>query len=228
MAYGFKVVNQSTGSIQIDENYKNLAFKSKHTVDCTTQFITGQAPGSFRGSLSVSGTSPVVAISAADYACLRTCSESSGTWTFVFSSKVSQSITVYVFDIPPSGSLPSHALLVKDASGNITFRSDLAYMRVTDFVASVAVVDVYDTAGPITRTQASGRTYAVMNMTGNLFGIPVYASPDTQMYWYSVGSKVSSNTVYLDDFYVAITVLGGSVGAFSPPAAFLVVDVTGL
>lgn len=136
MAHGLRVIG-SHGVVQIDEvwpNFGNVArgrytFSSGWPSDGSK--ISGSGPGDTWGAQT-----PVIAFTATDYTHLTTFGSP---WAWDLSpafppagAAANPDIKWYVFDkVPVGASLAGvYGLIVRDAAGNITFRSDMPPMRV--------------------------------------------------------------------------------------------------
>lgn len=124
MAAGFEV-KTDTGIVQVDATYKNLALLSKHSVSVTggsgwlaPYSATFTAPaGSNRVFALRSGTPAVVSRVVGDQVTIATTSPTT--------------VEVFVFaDIPATVGASGAALVVYNADGEVTFSSDMRYMRV--------------------------------------------------------------------------------------------------
>lgn len=161
MAYGFLVKNTS-GSTQVDELYKNLCVVASGTV---TQ--ASPTSGAVFVGPTYTGTAPLIAFSCSElFVGVAETVVSGNTWTYHFRVPgwVSGSFTIkwWIFDVPPSASLPSFGLVVRNTSGDITFRSDYNYLRVSQILTPSWNLNVQ------TWTLTSGREYAII-MSGNIF-----------------------------------------------------------
>lgn len=151
MNAGLQIYLNNGGEVQIDDNFFNLAFKSKHQVPCTWTW------GRPSGSLTVQGTFPVVAFRGSQYASLHSIVQSGNTFTFNFQvpANASTTLTVYVFDIPTTSG--TFGLQTFDSTGKLTFDSLTPYMKIA---LDVRFSD-YNTYSPQV-LPVQGRTYAIM------------------------------------------------------------------
>lgn len=214
MALGLFFKNDS-GSIQIDENYKNVAFKSKSTLTLN---------GSGAGNFTISGTSPVIAYRSSSGVVLVHATSSGSDWTFYFRGPASASITYYVFDEPSSDDSGA-PFVVYNASGEPTFNSNERYMRVVDFVETT----VDGTSYSQTETYPSGKTYAVVcchNCRG-VFSAPKPFDPGKYLNnHYACASRYSGDSIVFE--HLSLQAGESTFGAnYNPEGAHLVIDVTG-
>ena len=213
--YGIKTINDS-GTVQIDQNWKNLAVRQDGLVTLVNEIPM---------TVTYTGTNPLFAISSLSYV-FYYCTVLGNTWTYTIKTYTTGNVPVqyYIYDNPPSASeqsLETYGLVVKDGNGDITFRSDIAnrYMKLVDFVYSTNVTTATSFSYPF------GPNYAII-IAGDCF-YTVRRSPpnpiifDSHVFLYNV----TNNTVN------KLSSLGGPPGvsnaAYSPLAfQLLVVDVT--
>lgn len=138
MPYGFYARNDA-GTIQIDDQFKNLALASKGVGSTTT---SSDSAGSFL-TISHVGSTPLIFWQCAVGAVVS--SQSSGgttTWTLYCATAASQVITWFIFDAPEV--IPEterYGLKVRNSLGQTTFHSQHRYMKVVDsLVVPVGVV----------------------------------------------------------------------------------------
>lgn len=128
MAVGFRVKNSSS-LIQIDETYRNLALRAKGSFSPSTVWST-----TWRiGSITVSGSSPVLAWRSSAPAAIVGASRSGSSITYTFMiAATSGTISWWLFDEPIYGAVTgSVGLRIRNPStGVITFDSRMKYMRV--------------------------------------------------------------------------------------------------
>ncbi|GEM_PF-6981959 len=153
MPAGFQAFNTATGSVQVDENYANLALLTKVT-------ITSAANGNWAATATLSvasPTMPVVAVQSAVFVQLFRVYQSGGNWTFVYhAASAGAAINCYVFGKPVAPSGSGAGLQVFDASGSLTFDSRLKYARVAQMISGASY------ASTPAVTLPSGRTYAAV------------------------------------------------------------------
>lgn len=122
MNAGLTIYLNDQSEVQIDDNFFNLALVGKYQVACSPTF------GGPSGSITVTGTMPVVAIASQGFASLRSMSAGAGgTFTFNFLTASAVTLTVYVFDVPVSEG--TFGLQTFNQAGKITFDSSRPYMR---------------------------------------------------------------------------------------------------
>lgn len=143
MATGLKIYNDS-GTIQIDENWRNYGFRQKISFSLTTSNITGGAPFYIPYSLVVSGTPALLCAcrSTSQYPFRLHSYYSGGTWTinWLFAHDEGDSpvydpttktgtVDFFIFDTL-EGSYSNIGLKVFNASGALVFHSDARMMKV--------------------------------------------------------------------------------------------------
>lgn len=217
MPAGILVTNTS-GTTLIDENYSNLALRTKGS----STIVAGNLG---RTTIAMSGmNSPMVAIASERFMGVKTMLSSLASFVVQGPQAGSWPFEYFVFDVPqPSGQ--TFGLMVYRADGSLAFDSGNKYARVVDIYGGANLTDWEPT-----KTYAAGRKYAVVqlkrayrkeveNMGGGVYNIT----------WYMSGSRVVSNQVTGDMIvYKTDTVSPGS----APPsvtdysATFAVLDVT--
>lgn len=133
MAFGIKIVNSNTGSIQIDENYRNLVLLTKASIvtanyvpDDNGLWSTGMASG-FSAYQSTLVYKPALAVLQTSYKFAKMAYGG-----LAFKAPVGTAVgTLYGFGlIPADASQGGFGLKVLDASGAMTFHSDYKPLRV--------------------------------------------------------------------------------------------------
>lgn len=131
MSNGIRITNPSTGHIQIDGTYYNLALREKGTYRVADNPYSGPNSGSVTLDMSSEG---VLAIRSDLVAIIKDEYLGSGKRRFTFYSPAYDrpTVTYYVFDRPQYGISDgaSHGIIVRNSSGGITFDSRLRYMNV--------------------------------------------------------------------------------------------------
>lgn len=131
MPEGIQVIG-SHGIVQIDSEYRNLAFLSKHTL--TTNLALNV--DSSQVSLALTGrTTPVVAIrSTMPVIVISVFKPNATDWTFTFIAKgaIGTQFDVYVFDVPPAPPTNGSGLQVFTSTGLCAFDSSRKGMVVVD------------------------------------------------------------------------------------------------
>lgn len=136
--FGLRVVN-SSGYVQIDSTYKNLALRESGTV-VSGGSSTGNTGWYAATPTTVAGTCPVIAFRASNTCFMRYSVVSGNQITYYFFCQgAGVSVQYWIFDDPaaatPSG---SYGLIVKDGAGAKVFDSRLTYMRVIDALSGAA------------------------------------------------------------------------------------------
>lgn len=125
MPVGLRFRN-SAGTVQVDENYRNLAFRQRIGIGLSHSIGTAYS------DVAVSGGNVVVAMYSQYYApILLGVTVSGSTWTYRWGftylgmgNPTSDTAYLYVFDDPPAVS-SSVGVRVRDGSGSIVYHSDV-------------------------------------------------------------------------------------------------------
>lgn len=174
--YGARFINANTGSIQIDQNYRNLELYQVITV--TTQgnitpqvwgdvnvFTVGNSRALFTYDAGPTGGPnypPILVVCASPYnAVQRTTvgSFSAGRLnyeiTFAVNMPVGTVVKFYIFSNPrPSNEVSGYGMVVYDGSGNVTFNSNNYYLNIAGIVTGS------NYAAFVGQTFPAGRVYA--------------------------------------------------------------------
>lgn len=134
MAFGFEAWN-SSGSVQVDDTFANLALREKRTLT----LLNNANPGG-RSYVETSYTSadPVVLAIYADQTCSVMQIRRSGntwTWTLVSSAVAGSTVEVYFFSRPETLPMTGWGQVIWDASSRVVFDARQKYMRVLDMAA---------------------------------------------------------------------------------------------
>ena len=157
MAYGAKFVNDS-GTIQIDDTFQNYELKTAGT-------ISVPAYGSY-GTVTYTGsTKAIIAIRPQNGfgVVIRSVVYNSGTGikTWRFWTDTACNLDYYIFDVPDQTTpLPTYGMVLRDAAGQITFRSDKKYMRVA------GMHSILSNTGSFSQQYDGSKSYAVV-LTGD-------------------------------------------------------------
>jgi hypothetical protein len=153
MTAGFQVINNA-GSILIDENYVNLAMKSKGSGS------TSGPTGLNRLTVALSGLStPMVALaSPVRFVGLKNFAADMSSMLLQGEGSVTSAVNYYIFDKPTSSGV-NQGLQVFDAAGGLVFDSGNKYARVVDIFGGAAEANWTPA-----RVYPAGRTYAVVEL----------------------------------------------------------------
>lgn len=163
--WGARIINRSTGSVQIDDLYENLALISKQSQNSTpvaVPGVTGQTDATFT---VVANEIPAVAFTSTSHGFLWNTqrNNTNNTWTFIIrlNSVGPVGVTFYAFDKPPA--LGSGWGVRITRGGVVKYDSRHRYARVRHTVrGNVDLVGTpYGGAGPSANLEG-GRTYAVL------------------------------------------------------------------
>jgi hypothetical protein len=148
---GLQIINDS-GSVQIDQTYRNLCLRQKGTLTTTANLPAG---GSSYGSFNVTGlTTPIIAIGGSAQATVQTYWDSANArHSFLISTQggIGTSVPYYIFDVPAElGS--AYGFQVRDSTNKLIFDALQQPLRVRGF---------YVNQSANVSNLTSGRTYAV-------------------------------------------------------------------
>lgn len=147
MTAGIQIFNDS-GTVQFDQDYTNLALKTKGT------FTIG-SPGYTTVQVANCKTPLVAVILAGSFAVFQWFSADGTTLNFSVSGTVGAAVTYYVFDQP--GAPANYGLVVYRADGSVAFDATKQYARIVGVLAGTSFTD---NAG--TYSYPAGRTYALI------------------------------------------------------------------
>lgn len=156
MAYGF-LVRTENDVLQVDENYRNLVFKSKYQVTLTKDINN---PGVYNIQYIIPKSNHpncLIAVRAsklADRSRPITVREHNNSWyvsIHTAGSSLSIPVDVYVFSYAdndfntPAG---NYGVVVRDANGKITFDSNQKYLRIRTAMINQLGINIYgDSSG---------------------------------------------------------------------------------
>lgn len=164
--YGIRIINQATGSVQIDQNYRNrelvgiydFVTQPNPVLDTTNPGQPAYLAGYSYFQLPA-GMSSEVYFVGPYYVCRRGLSTlDNGNYSniYVADAPAGTSITGYVFSDPTEAVSGGWGLRVLDAAGNVTFNSNYWCLNLADIVTG----SNYSTSMP-GKALPAGRTYAV-------------------------------------------------------------------
>lgn len=207
MPAGLTIYNDS-GTVQIDESYKNLAFKERRAIVLSHSF------GRAIVDVVVAGPNIVMAMQSGQYAPTLINTDFDGTnwtyrWGFEYDGTFSPGDTAYayIFDVAQASS-DTCGLEVYDASSVLVYNSNVRPLK---------IVSVQAHATPYTGT--SGRVYVPL-----ISEISVYTVISGTFFFYATLSlRSSGNSITSIE-----TAFGVSPGPVSPSAGtYAAIDVTG-
>lgn len=218
--YGLKVVSQTGGGTQIGSDYANYAYRAHGTAHITNFYA-----GAWRyGNVTVPGSTGVVALRGDCPACLLGMYRSGANTVMQIlidsSPGIAPYVTWYVFNDPanaPVGASDKYGLLVKDASGIITYDSRKKYLRFLDSHVKQAYPK-YPSSN--TYSYTSGAVPAVIqgNLGTSLFEAPTSLGvPDFMEFRTADFFRVDGNRVIV---YSSHTADGPYQKARNPPQIY--------
>ena len=219
MPTGLQITN-STGVLQIDETFRNLALRQKGTIAAATNLV-------------ISGlTSPILAFRpVTGNGTGFTKITDNGTGTFTWTASVRSSAANYwLFDVPLA-SAETVGLRVYDASSNLAFDSGQKYMKpvvgLTNFGGQNGILNNILSTGI---SEAASKTYAVViSSLGGWFGHPTPSSGTAN---FEVGNYLlllnTTDSLFYASMVEEYNFPGGSSGWAGAVGQFIVLDVTGL
>jgi hypothetical protein len=213
MPAGLQIFNDS-GTIQIDENWKNFGFRQ--TVDVGISITLPTLNPYVIYDLVVPGQNAMVAHRSSTFAGMIMSSNFDGTnyrFKFLFippnaTGTHSETVRFWVFDVPPSSGFSSVGLEVFNGSGERVFHSDMSVMKISG-------VQACDTGF----TGASGREYVP------LIAVPSFYKPGGTGPLYAWFPKASGNTITP---FTSITPYTAPFSGAGSAGLYAAVDVTGL
>lgn len=229
MPAGFQIVN-SSGVVQVDENYVNLGLVAKGTITIPAGGIGGLAAPA---QISFTGVSPILCIRPVNtFAFIRSVTKSGSTYAYTVnggfatsgnSSPLAETFNWYIFDRMSQIGTTNYGIQIYNAAGEITFNSSANPMR----VAAVGQIPNASLAtAPATVSASQSGTYAACISNGRLD--TAVASTQPPVSWViKEGIKINSTggtTAGVFDF--TIGTLNGPVS--NAGAQILLVDVSGL
>jgi len=157
MTYGTRFVNDS-GTIQIDDTFQNYEFKTSGTISVPIYADYGVVTytGSAKAIIAIRPQSGFgIVIRSVGY------NNTTGVKTWQFWTNTACTMDYYIFDVPDQlTELPAYGMVVRDAAGQITFRSDKKYMRVA------GMHSILSDTGSFVQQYDSSKSYAVV-LTGD-------------------------------------------------------------
>lgn len=152
--FGFRAVNKTTGSIQIDDQYWNLAVLAKSSI---TSNSTPEADTSrYLATITVTSSEPpILGVVCSGYVGLWKVAKSGTSWTFTyFTETASQAMTVFRFG-KPADLGPGWGVRIK-RGGSIRYDSRHQYARVAGVQSGTGL-----SAG--SASYDSAKTYAIVH-----------------------------------------------------------------
>lgn len=183
MATGFKCYSDG-GTVQISEDYLCYAMTAKGSLTLTLDPTPHPNPV-YQGSVTVTGTAPIIAIRAEQPCCVVGISNSGSTWTFnLRGGVVTTPVDYYVFDEAANApeSSDNFGLKVWRADGSLAFHSSTKVLRAVDFIDLPEPSDgwdgdpIQDADAMVARTYEPGRLYAIIQVSA-CFAFEKYNSP---------------------------------------------------
>lgn len=226
MVAGFQVINDY-GTLQIDETYKNLYFKTKGTVS----FTTSEHPDDTIKSITyVNGIDPLLVL--AGNGSVGSVGKGKSGTSFNFSiikgiGTAARTIEYFIFDYDDISTPPNNSgLVIKDASNKITFHSDMKPLKILDVQKNDYTGG--SPTGTFEFTYLVGRKIGVINVGEGYFTRAVPTTPNATLLLQGIFSSTLNNVVTTSS---GLRPLGGFVAPFAPSNfptenTFLMIDVT--
>ncbi len=217
MPAGLQIFNDS-GTVQIDENWKNFGFRQIIPVTLTAGPMVGGPTDIAPYQLSVPGSAALVAVRAATLKPILMHSYlSGGVWTYNWqfyppfvSGSYTETVNFYVFDVPYSGSFSTVGLEVFNSTGERVFHSDMDVMKIPPG-ASVQACNTSFTGVP-------GRIYAPLIVVN-----PVRAVFTGSSYRHATRSlQVSGSNIVSSNQDLS----SSTIGEFANEGLYIPIDVT--
>lgn len=222
MPAGLTVFNDS-GSVQVDENWKNYGFRNKFSVPITAYGTSPPNPAGYNG-MPYGFTTPgspqlLIACKASTLMPVKLHSYyDAGSWNFNYlmmpptQSTYSETVEFYVFDAMDS-SYSNVGMEVFNAAGQRVYHTDAPVMK----YGGVRACNSSFLGAP-------GRTYVPIILANPLVSVNMGGGIGNRLFSYglrSVGSNIQSDgTIQLGAF--------GATAPYTVPGLYAAVDVTGL
>lgn len=211
------LIKNDYGTIQIDETYSNLHLITKYTISAA---VGGNTLSNVPGSNAVMAFNSDAVISGPRR------SGDPGNWTFSFYAMSAGTVYVYIFDnVPSAASIPNYGIIVKNASGGVTFHQNMQVLRIADFKS----LSFSPSGSPVTYTYSAGRVYAIIASVSDVirFDTPgAGGAPGSiflqEPFYNSVASGFSGRYGYYRVGLSSLSLLQSTVRG-----QVLIVDVTG-
>lgn len=218
MAFGAKIIND-TGSIQIDQDYKNLAMVAKGNI-VTTNTIGG---GYSWVDLTITGINPILALRCTTRSCHYYYITNSGSnWTYrIFinnSTAGVDTITYYVFDEPPTPVMSGFGMIIFNSASQPCFDNRHKYLRVT------AMIEHPHTEASHTFTV--GRQYAAIISKPAVGLTAPGMAPPYPLIRYGMGWQAITNGMERKVVIVSTGSYSSVPVSASYPGSAIIVDVT--
>lgn len=207
MATGIKILNDS-GTIQIDESYRNACLVSKIPVLVSHNF------GIAYSDVTVAGARVLMLMESANYSPFLFNTSFDGTswtyrWGFYYlggAAPVGDTAYAWVFDYLNSPPADDFGLKVYDAAGAMVFHSSSKPLKIVSVQGH-----------PTGYTGVSGRKYLPLIMLNSYFTQTIF--PNT--FGYTYGLRSSGNVITPDSFNVGSGIAGSATNGL-----YAAVDVT--
>lgn len=211
MPIGIRIFNTS-GSVQIDQHYRNLALASASSVT-TVPAYSGASYST--AVVTLSGALLTLGLRSSVACCVEYVDRSGGDWIFYIRAASASPAVVYYYAFDVIASMPTTpGLRVWDASGNPVFHSSLKYMRVVDAIRGKSPTHYGD------RVYDPTRTYAWVTSVSPLYSTTVGGMVETRV----TGASSYAGGIRLGKILLSAT--PGSGGAEAFEFSGLVLDVT--
>src|SRR5690625_1318431 len=209
----------SSGNVVIiDDRFRNMSLAKSGNL---TTSAWSSEHGTGKGSVSVSGEDPIIAIRSSTNCALLARTKSGSTYTFTVASN-SPSVTVpyYIFDTDNS-TQSSNGLVIYNEDGKLVFDANRKYMRVVGMINGTI-----PSSGNLSKSIPSGITPAiVLATTGRIITIaggPVQGTNQWRINTSTVIGcvRISGNAAYAKRVTVDSSVTVGSGSGSVPTGSF--------
>lgn len=223
MEAGLQIYN-TTGNVQIDSKFKNLAVIQKGEVQLLGTDVEWTSGA--KTKITVAGTNPLIAIQSTVRMRTRRLREANGSYSFYFNMSQNVSppkVKYWIFDEPVS--VGNFGLQVFDQASQLVFDSSREYMKVIGFVNWNATFPYFGTSQTYNYTSSS-LAIVTCQQASKLEDSGGGQNPETMIY--SVTGSVNSSVLTVFDGLEWF--VGGII--VSPytrtQATLLILDVTGM
>lgn len=184
MSYGLLVKN-SSNYVQIDQDYANCTLIASGSVSVTASTTSAVNPATI--SFAAQSSPVIVCIGATGSAFVAVYTRTSSSVQFVSSATISLPYRIYASVANNPGTLTDYGLVVKNASGQVTFNSNLPYMRIgqqtTSIVGYSSMPTVY---------HSFGSAFVDITNTGARAFLTIATAPGEPSFATGFGIKVGS------------------------------------
>lgn len=223
MEAGLQIFN-TTGNVQIDSKFKNLAVIQKGQVQLLGTDV--EWTGGAKTKINVNGTNPILALQSTVRLRTRRVKEANGSYSFYFN--IAQNVQAplvkyWIFDEPTS--IGNSGMQVFDGSGQLVFDSSRGYMKVVGFINKTATFTYFGTSQTY-NYESSSLAIVCCQQASKLEDTGGGQNPETTIYSVTGSTNGKTVTVYDGPEW---TIGGVLVSPYTKlQASLLILDVAGM